>query len=70
MSRLARVTGCSYSTIHLVATKNKPIQRYETAKKISDATIGADGKPRVSIVELLEPWKYLKKKAKPKPRSA
>jgi hypothetical protein len=57
MSRIARETGCSYATIHAAATKNKPIQRYVTAKKISDATQG-----RVSIVELLEPWKYLPKK--------
>ena len=40
ISRLVRATGCAGSTIHDVLN-GKPIARYETAKRISDATGGA-----------------------------
>lgn len=48
ISRLVRVTGCAASSLHN-HLNGQPIGRYETAKKISDATDGA-----VSIADLCE----------------
>lgn len=49
ISRLVRAAGVAGSTIHDVLN-GKPIKRYETAKRISEATGG-----KVSVAELCEP---------------
>jgi hypothetical protein len=51
ISRLVRTAGVAGSTIHDVLN-GKPIKKYETAKRISDATGG-----RVTVAELCEPEK-------------
>ena len=49
ISRIVRVAGVAGTTVH-DALNGNPVARYETAKRISDATGGA-----VSIAELCEP---------------
>ena len=49
ISRIVRVAEVANTTVHR-ALKGQPVSRYETAKRISDATGGV-----VSIAELCEP---------------
>jgi hypothetical protein len=48
-ARLSRQTGLDYTTI-FKAAQRRPVRRYDTARRISEATDG-----EVSIAELCEP---------------
>lgn len=56
IARLAKDSGLTYGTIwNLVKKEGELLTKYETAKRLSDATRGEDGKPAVSVAELCEP---------------
>lgn len=48
LTRIARATGLSYTTVHAVFRRGKRLKRIDKARAISDATAG-----QVSIGELM-----------------